>query len=127
MLLVVTEGAGGKPSKTLRKPILTTDIFSSTAELMYDIYADAWKGLAEPLLATFDIETKVKNVIAIATTEGDKLLGVACEKAGLKKKEVYDKIEVVKGSAMHAKAIGYEFGAKAYEPMRLASEVVVTR
>mmetsp|Transcript_78702 Transcript_78702/g.148498 ORF Transcript_78702/g.148498 Transcript_78702/m.148498 type:complete len:247 (-) Transcript_78702:131-871(-) len=131
VLMVATLAQGKKKpaaeAKTLRKPIVTTDIFYGTAELMYDIYADAWAGLVEPLLTKYDVETKVKTAVADVTAMGEKQLEVGFEKAGLKKEVVTEKIQMAQAGISHAKAVAYDLAAKAYEPMSSVSAAAVTK
>lgn len=94
------------------KPIVTTDIFYDTAELLSDIYGEAWgklSSLAAPHVAPF--------VTTVLTKLPKDPLAEICAKVGLKKSLVLEKYATAQNALLHAKSLTAAAIAKAEEPL----------
>jgi len=103
------------------KPIITTDLVYSTAELFYDMYDDAREYITEkasPLVAP--------AVSSMSAQLPEDPLALLCAKVGLKKAVITENVANAQGALLHAKALVADVVAKAYEPLSLMVVGAVT-
>jgi len=98
-------------------PIITTDVVYGTAELVYDIYAEAWGRISE---ATAPHTSQLLSHLPKDP------LGELCSKVGVKKKVVMQRWSATRGSIMHAKAVAADQAAQAYQPLNAGAIKLVS-
>mmetsp|Transcript_42056 Transcript_42056/g.78680 ORF Transcript_42056/g.78680 Transcript_42056/m.78680 type:complete len:232 (-) Transcript_42056:75-770(-) len=108
-----------------KKPIVTTEIFFETAELMQDIYTSAWASMVEPMLPK--VKANMEKVTEKGFVEGEKLFDMLCAKAGLKKDDISAKLDAAKGALLQVKANAYEFAAKTHDKLSSYADIFVSK